>query len=73
MPLSDQGTFMTYTNANTLISGNMSRSVCAVVRASTSNVQNIIFDIGSHHSTYGSPTGCNEHFALLIRNATQVM
>ncbi|CAF1483011.1 unnamed protein product [Adineta ricciae] len=70
MPSTDQGTYLTYPNANTLISGYLSRSVCATFRASAANVDNIIFAIGSSFST--ATGGCNEHFALSVINASYV-
>ena len=70
MPTADQGTNLTYSNANTLISGDLSRSGCATFRASTSNVDNIIFSIGS--SLITSNGGCNQHFALSIIDASHV-
>lgn len=72
MPSSDQGTNFTYANANTRISGDMSRSVCASFRASHSNNENIIFSFGSSDTSCDKGKGCNTHFALGIRNATHM-
>ncbi|CAF3030136.1 unnamed protein product [Rotaria sp. Silwood2] len=59
-----------YLNANTRISGDISRSVCAFFRVSNLNVDNIIVDIGSAKSS--GVGGCNRHFALGIANATHI-
>ncbi|CAF4155946.1 unnamed protein product [Rotaria sp. Silwood2] len=59
-----------YRNANTRISGDSSRSVCAFFRVSSSNVDNIIVDIGSAKTT--SVGGCNRHFALGVADATHI-
>jgi hypothetical protein len=70
MPSSDQGTNLTYTNANTLISGDLSRSGCVSFRASASNADNIIFSIGSSLTTASG--GCDTNFALSVINASHV-
>jgi len=72
MPASDQGTSLTYINANTQISGSVSRSGCALVRASSINADNLVFSIGSHRTTPSTPSGCNEHFALSIISSSSV-
>lgn len=72
MPSSDQGTYFTYTNANTHISGDLSRSGCASFRANTSNADNIIFSIGSNLTTWHNNTGCNMNFALSVIDASHV-
>jgi hypothetical protein len=70
MPSLDQGTNLTYLNANTLINGDLSRSGCATFRANTINADNIIFDIGSSLAT--SSGGCNQHWTLSVINASHV-
>jgi len=66
MPLVDQGTYLNYSNVNTRISNDDSRSVCVTFRATSVNLDDIIFDIGSRSAT---PTGgCNAHFALAVSN-----
>ena len=66
MPSSQQTTYFTYVNANTHISNDSSRSVCAWFRVSTFNIDNIIVDIGS------SNTECNTHFTLIVSNSTHI-
>ena len=70
MPSSVQSTYLTYSNVNTLISGNVDRSVCVSFRANTSNADDIIFSIGSALTT--ATGGCNTHFALSVVNASHV-
>ncbi|CAF1152276.1 unnamed protein product [Adineta ricciae] len=64
MPSSDQTTYFTYVDANTNISGDSSRSVCAYFRASDLSAGDIIVDIGSPKSTWNG--GCNKHFGIRI-------
>ncbi|CAF1486077.1 unnamed protein product [Adineta ricciae] len=70
MPSSIQTTYFMYFNANTNISGDSSRSVCAYFRASNWNIDNIIVDIGSPKSTQTG--GCNKHFTIGIFNSTHI-
>lgn len=68
MPSSSQQ--ITYLNANTRISGDNSRSICAWFRASSFNNDNIIIDIGSNKTT--TTEGCNTHFTLLISDPIHI-
>jgi hypothetical protein len=70
MPAADQGTYLTYSNNNTLISGDISRTGCATFRASSVNGDNIIFDIGSSLTT--STGGCGQHWALSVIDASHI-
>ncbi|CAF1523204.1 unnamed protein product [Rotaria sordida] len=72
MPSSDEGTHLTYANANTRSQGDVSRSICGSVRASAVNVDDLIFSIGSSDTTWNARKGCNRHFALSILNGTHV-
>jgi hypothetical protein len=72
MPASDSGTYITYPNANTRISGDSSRSVCASFRVSTENIDNILVSIGSSDTTWDNRKGCNRNFALAIADSTSV-
>jgi hypothetical protein len=51
MSSSDHSTYLTYLNANTFISGDLSRSGCASFRANISSADDIIFSIGSSLTT----------------------
>ena len=64
MPTSDQGTNFTYANANTQISGDQSRGGCVSFRANTSNVDNMLFSIGSSLKSWTG--GCNSNFVLNV-------
>ncbi|CAM4838034.1 unnamed protein product [Rotaria magnacalcarata] len=70
MPSFIQGTYLTYSGANTIISGDLSRSGCVWFRASPSNADNIIFSIDSALST--TTGGCNQQFALSVIDASHV-
>ncbi len=72
MSSSDHSTYLTYLNANTFISGDLSRSVCASFRANISNADDIIFSIGSSLVTWPVGAGCNRHFALSIVDAGHI-
>jgi hypothetical protein len=72
MPPSDQGTYFTYSNANTRISGDSSRSICASFRASSlNNGGTMILDIGSAFTTLTG--GCNTQFSLSIFDAATIV
>ena len=70
MPSSVQNTYLTYTNVNTFISGDVDRSVCVSFSASTANADNIIFSIGS--ALTSGTGGCNTHFGLSVIDASHV-
>ncbi|CAF4645861.1 unnamed protein product [Rotaria socialis] len=63
----NQGTHFTYSNANTRIFGDSSRSICALVRAGPVNADNIVVSIDS-----SSPGDCNRHFAIAIADGRHV-
>ncbi|CAF2121343.1 unnamed protein product [Rotaria magnacalcarata] len=67
MPWLHQGTILTYTNANTRIFGDNSRSICALVRAGPVNADNIVVSIGSSLSG-----DCNRNFAIAIADGRHV-
>ncbi|CAF1110081.1 unnamed protein product, partial [Didymodactylos carnosus] len=70
MPSGEIGIYRTYRNANTLISGDSSRSACTSFNATKYNDNNIVFSIGSRLTTWSG--GENMNFALAIRNGTHV-
>jgi hypothetical protein len=70
MPTSDSGAHITYSNANTRIEGDNSRSVCVLFRANGSNNENILVSIGSSDTTW--TMGCNRNFALVISTSIYV-
>ncbi|CAF4179034.1 unnamed protein product [Rotaria sordida] len=70
MPSSDEGTNLTYLNANTVIRVDVSRSVCAVFHDTTLNTKNLIFAFGSNLTTWDGLAGCNQHFALAIEDVS---
>ncbi|CAF1201748.1 unnamed protein product [Adineta steineri] len=72
MPTSDSGSYFTYFQANTRISGDSSRSICVRFRVSSSNVDHILASFGSSGTTWNNGIGCNKHFALAVANATCV-
>ncbi|CAF3820775.1 unnamed protein product [Rotaria sp. Silwood1] len=73
MPSLGEGTYFTYTKANTRISGDSSRSLCASFRASSLNYDNIVVEIGSSDTTWNSGKGCNTHFALAVGDGINII
>ncbi|CAF4276044.1 unnamed protein product [Rotaria magnacalcarata] len=75
MPPSDQGSILTYANANTRIMGDSSRSTCASFRVSNLKSDSLVFSIGSAEQSDKNGytgVGCNKQFALLIENHVNV-
>lgn len=72
MPSTDRGTNLTYINANQFIKEDFSRSMCGSFRANTTNMDQLLFSIGSNETTWHNCSGCNTHFALAIVDGSNV-